>query len=249
MTTEFIQHQLTDNVLQITLNRAEKKNALTQAMYSEMAQLVNEAQNNDQVACIFLTGHTDCFCAGNDIQDFIQAPSLLEDNPILHFLHALAHNEKPFVVAANGPCVGIGATVLLHCDLVYLGENALLKMPFVDLGLCPEAGASLLLPRMIGVTRAAELLLLGNSLNAETAKSWGLVNEVAASDRYQSLALEAAKTLASKPANALKISRALIREHLNKGLIEQINKEAKEFSACLKSPEAMTAFMKFMSKK
>ena len=217
-------------------------------MYSELANQLTHAQTAETIRCVFLTGHRDCFCAGNDIQDFIQSAKPSSDSPVLGFLRALAANKKPLIVAANGPCIGIGATLLLHCDLVFLGKNAVLKMPFVDLGLCPEAGASLLLPKIVGPARSSELLLQGKSLSALEAKSWGLANDVANDDSYQVLGLQAANTLAEKPNKALMLSRKLTRQYLTEGLAARIEEEAIEFTRCSKSPEAMQAFMRFMSK-
>lgn len=248
--TQLIKTELKDKVLTLQINRPEKKNALTLAMYATLAEKIEQAQSNDEVVCLQLTGQPEFFCAGNDIQDFIQSANTLkaQDNPIIRFLKAIARNKKPIVAAANGHCVGIGATMLLHCDLVYLGDAAILKMPFVDLGLCPEAGASLLLPKIIGSARTNELLLLGKSLDALTAQTWGLANAVVPANTLQRHTQEAALQLASKPVQALKISRQLTRQYLTQGLINHIETEAEAFSNLLTSPEAMNAFMTFMKK-
>ncbi|HEY4665305.1 MAG TPA: enoyl-CoA hydratase, partial [Comamonas sp.] len=171
-----------DGVRTVTLNRVEKKNSITQAMYSAMAEALTSAVDDDAVRVVVLQGDATVFSAGNDIGDFLARQSnndgLPQQSPVFQFLHALADFPKPLIAAVAGPAVGIGTTMLLHCDLVYAGDNAAFSMPFVNLGLCPEAASSLLLPRLMGYQRAAEALLLGEPFMAEAAMEAGLVNRV-----------------------------------------------------------------------
>ncbi len=169
----------------ITLNRVDKKNSLTRAMYSTLADTFEAAAQGTAVRAIVLQGDVAVFSAGNDIGDFLQQPPASQDSPVFRFLRAIATFPKPVVAAVCGPAVGIGTTMLLHCDLVYAGDNAAFSMPFVNLGLCPEAGSSLLVPQMLGYHRAAEALLLGEPFMAEAALEVGLVNRVRAPHRMQ----------------------------------------------------------------
>ena len=165
-------------VAEIRLNRPEKRNALTRAMYAAMAEALAAAEADAGVRCHLISGEGASFTAGNDLADFMTAPSLDPDTPVMRFLAALSGAAKPVVAAVQGHAVGIGTTMLLHCDLVVLAEDAVLRMPFVELGLVPEAAASLILPRLLGHPRAAELLMLAEPLPAARALAWGLANRV-----------------------------------------------------------------------
>jgi enoyl-CoA hydratase/carnithine racemase len=166
------------NVTTLTLNRVDKKNAFTAAMYAEMALALEHAQDDAGVRVVVLQGHETVFSAGNDIADFLQNPPLSLDVPVFRFMRAIAGFSKPLVAAVCGPAVGIGTTLLFHCDLVYAGDNAAFSMPFVNLGLCPEAASSLLAPQRMGHGRAAEALLLGEPFLAEAALEMGLVSRI-----------------------------------------------------------------------
>ncbi|MDB5957102.1 enoyl-CoA hydratase, partial [Ramlibacter sp.] len=165
-------------VMTLTLNRLARKNALTAEMYAALADAIERARDDDSVRVLLLQGHETVFCAGNDIGDFLNAPPSGQDAPGLRFLRAIATFPKPLLAAVCGPAVGIGTTMLFHCDLVYAGDNAAFSLPFVNLGLCPEAAASLLVPQMLGYHRAAEALMLGEPFMAEAAQEVGLVNRV-----------------------------------------------------------------------
>ena len=195
-----IQTEAHEAILSIRINRPEKQNALTHDMYTALANAMQEADDDPTIRVIFLTGTQECFTAGNDIGDFMNKPPSDSDSPVFIFLRVLARLKKPLVVAANGPAIGIGTTLFLHADLVYLGAQTELKMPFVNLGLCPEAASSLLLPQLVGHQRAAQALLLGESLDAKQALDWGLVNDVFAANTYQTQAFAKAIQLSKQPA-------------------------------------------------
>ncbi|MEK1905051.1 MAG: enoyl-CoA hydratase-related protein, partial [Pseudomonas sp.] len=165
-------------LLTLRLNRPDKMNALTRAMYSQMAEVLDAANADSSVRVVLITGGAECFTSGNDVADFLEVPPTTLDSPVFHFMRALFDFSKPVVAAVSGPAVGIGTTLLLHCDLVYVSHDAKLKMPFVNLGLCPEFGSSLILPRLLGQAKAAELLLLGESFNGEQAAQWGIASGV-----------------------------------------------------------------------
>lgn len=165
-------------IMTITLNRAGKKNAITSAMYASMADALQQAANDEAIRAALLQGHETVFCAGNDIGDFLNHPPTAEDSPVYRFLQAISTFPKPLIAAVCGAAVGVGTTLPLHCDLVYAGDNASFWLPFVNLGLCPEAASSLLLPQMLGYHRAAEVTLLGDALKADAALATGRVNRV-----------------------------------------------------------------------
>jgi enoyl-CoA hydratase/carnithine racemase len=231
----------------IRMNRPEKKNALTMAMYDAMAQGIETAGENQR--CLLIGGAPTVFCAGNDIGDFLQAAmggGLGE--PILRFLHALARCEKPLVAAVQGNAVGVGTTMLMHCDHVVASTEARFSTPFVLLGLVPEAASSLIAPRLMGHARAFSLLVMGQPLNAEEAKAAGFVNTVAAPDAVEAEAMKAALAIAALPPQAAAASRRLMRGSTDE-IVKRIDEEAEEFKARLKSSEAQAALMAFMSRK
>jgi enoyl-CoA hydratase/carnithine racemase len=231
----------------IRMNRPEKKNALTMAMYDAMAQGIETAGSDQR--CILIGGAPTAFCAGNDIGDFLQAAmggALGE--PILRFLHALARCEKPLVAAVQGNAVGVGTTMLMHCDQVVASTEARFSTPFVSLGLVPEAASSLIAPRLMGHARAFSLLVMGQPLNAEEAKAAGFVNTVVPPEAVEAEAMKAALAIAALPPQAAAASRRLMRGSVAE-IDKRIDDEAEEFKARLKSPEAQAAFMAFMSRK
>jgi enoyl-CoA hydratase/carnithine racemase len=235
-------------VCRIELARPQRKNALTQDMYRLLAQAVSEADQDPLVRAVLLHGAPDCFCAGNDLHDFVAAPQLGDDAPAVRFLHALATADKPLVAAAAGPAVGIGATMLLHCDFVYASPETRLQMPFVALGLTPEAGSSLLLPLAVGHLRAAELLMLGRSVDARRAYEIGIVTAVVPAEQLLSSARETAMTLASMPAEALKQTKRLLKQDLRRDLIGRIRSELRIFGQRLESAETRQAIERFFEK-
>lgn len=241
--------ELKDRVLTVRMNRVDKKNALTQAMYTEMADAINAAATNNEVRVVLLTGGLEAFCAGNDLADFLKVPPGGNDSPVARFMNALAVFPKPVVGAVTGPAVGIGVTMLLHCDLVYAGSNARLQMPFVNIGICPEFASSLLLPKIMGHVRAAELTMLGEPFSAQTALQYGLVNEVLPDAEVEPRALERALKLAAQPPNALRVTKMLLKRWDLKEVTEAIGYEAQYFVPMLGQPEAREAMSAFMGKR
>jgi enoyl-CoA hydratase/carnithine racemase len=233
----------------IRMNRLQKKNALTLDMYQAMAEAVGTAATNTAIRCLVIAGGPQAFCAGNDIGDFMKAAgSGSLGAPILNFLHALARCEKPVVAAVNGNAVGVGTTMLLHCDYVVAGDTAKLSTPFVGLGLVPEAASSLIAPRLMGHARAFALLVMGQPLNADEAKAAGIVNAVVAAAETDAQALAVAQKIAALPPQGVLESRRLMRGSPDE-IVARIDAEAEAFKVRLKSPEAQAAFMAFMTRK
>ena len=237
-----------DGVLRIGFNRPEKKNAITGDMYRTLAGALQSASSDPSVRVVLFHGRPDAFTAGNDLGDFLKFP-MDEGSPVLAFLHALVDFDKPMVAAVAGLAVGIGTTVLLHCDLVYLAPNARLSLPFINLGLTPEAASSYLLPRLAGYQRAAELLLLGEPFGAEQAREIGLANAIVEPDRLLDAALAAATKLAQKPTAALRLSRALLKQGTKAAVEQALSAEMRIFSERLRSPEAKEAMSAFFEKR
>ena len=234
-------------VCELRLNRPEKRNAITFAMYAALLQELTAAQADAAVQAVLLSGEGAGFCAGNDLHDFLQAPQFTSDHPVMAFLRTLATFPKPLVAAVHGQSVGIGVTMLLHCDLVVAAAGAQFSMPFVALGLVPEAASSLLLPRLVGAQRAAELLLLGRPFDAERAHSLGLVNRVVDGTMLLEEARQLARSLAQQPATALAATRRLLRGDPAQ-LLERIEEEARIFGAQLQSQELRTAISAFLAR-
>ena len=233
----------------ITFNRLDKKNALTEAMYSALAEAMQQAATDDAVRVLVIQGDASVFTAGNDIKDFLEHPPTSTDAPVFRFLRQLVSFPKPLIAAVAGPAVGVGTTMLFHCDLVYAGDNAAFAMPFVNLGLCPEAGSSLLAPQLVGHQRAAELLLLGEPFLAETARDLGLVNRITAPTEVNELAGAQARRLASKPMSSLLETKRLLKQGQQAALLERLAEEATVFARMLGEPAAREAFTAFMEKR
>ena len=233
----------------ITFNRLDKKNALTEAMYSALAEAMQQAASDDAVRVLVIQGDASVFTAGNDIKDFLEHPPTSTDAPVFRFLRQLVSFPKPLIAAVAGPAVGVGTTMLFHCDLVYAGDNAAFAMPFVNLGLCPEAGSSLLAPQLVGHQRAAELLLLGEPFLAETARDLGLVNRITAPTEVNELAGAQARRLASKPMSSLLETKRLLKQGQQAALLERVAEEAAVFARMLGEPAAREAFTAFMEKR
>jgi enoyl-CoA hydratase/carnithine racemase len=233
----------------IRMNRPEKKNALTRPMYVEMARALREAGANDAIRCVLFAGSPGAFCAGSDIADFLKAAeSGVFDPRILEFLDALARSPKPLVAAVGGIAIGIGTTMLLHCDHVVASADAMFSTPFLKLGLVPEAASSLLAPLRMGHARAFSMLVMGRPLSAVEAKEAGIVNSVVDPAALESTALIAAQEIAALPAGAVAVTRRLMRGHLDE-VIERIDTEAMHFKERLQSDEARTAFAAFLARK
>ncbi|RCS56541.1 enoyl-CoA hydratase [Parvibium lacunae] len=238
-----------NGVCTIQLNRPARKNALTAAMYQTLADSLRAVDAMPTVRVVLLQGHPDIFTAGNDIEDFLHSPPLQEDAPVLQFLAAISTFSKPLMAAVSGPAVGIGTTLLLHCDLVYASETAMFALPFSQLGLCPEAAASYLLPRLVGHQRAAEKLFFGESFTADEALDMGLVNRVVAHEGLLEVAQRQAERLAALPSEAIKATKALLREGQEGAVAAAMQREIARFQVLLHAPEAKEAFTAFMEKR
>ena len=236
-------------VATLTLNRLDKKNSITRAMYSALADALTAAEADPAVHVAVLQGDITIFSAGNDIGDFLEGPPAGEDAPAFRFLRAIASFPKPLVAAVCGPAVGIGTTMLFHCDLVYAGDNAAFSMPFVNLGLCPEGASSLLVPQMFGYHRAAEALLLGEPFMAEAALEVGLVNRIVPPTEANALAQAQARKLAAKPLSSLVETKRLIKGGQAAQVQSRILEEGASFGRMLREPAAREAFGAFMEKR
>lgn len=245
MTVGDIVETLTDGVLEIVLSRPAKKNALTGAMYAQITAAFGRAQADPSIAAVLIAAQGADFCAGNDLYDFLGSGGVSPHGPIMQFLHALARLEVPLVAAVQGRAVGVGATLLLHCDLVAAAPDAQLIMPFVSLGLPPEAGSSQLLPALVGHRVAAEMILLGRPVGAERALQLGLVNLIDEDPLGSARAL--AQDLARQPAAAVRAAKALLRRE-GDSLPERIDVEARLFAAALNTPEFQARAMAVLSK-
>lgn len=236
-------------VMTLTLNRLERKNSITSAMYSALADAVARARDDASVRVVLVQGHETVFCAGNDIGDFLNQPPAGEDSPVFRFLHGIATFPKPLLASVCGPAVGIGTTMLFHCDLVYAGDNAAFSMPFVNLGLCPEAASSLLAPQLLGYHRAAEALLLGEPFMAEAALEVGLVNRVLPPTEANAYASAQARKLAGKPLASLVETKRLMKKGQQQPVLQQMADEGESFRRMLVAPAAKEAFTAFMEKR
>jgi enoyl-CoA hydratase/carnithine racemase len=234
----------------VRMNRPDKKNALTAAMYDAMAAALTGTKTDQTIRCVMIAGAPGAFCAGNDLDEFRQAAASGEGlgDSVLRFLHALAYCERPLVAAVDGLAVGVGTTMLLHCDYVVASATARFTTPFVGLGLVPEAASTLLAPRLMGPRRAFALLVMGEPLDAERAQAIGLVNALADSAEVEAQALAAARRIAALPPEAVLASRRMIRGEPEE-LAERIDLEADFFSERLQSPEAQAAFEAFFARK
>ena len=234
-----------EGILTITLNRVAKKNSLTGAMYAAISDALEAAAADPVVRVAVIQGHETIFSAGNDIGDFLKAPPSA-DSPVIRFLRVISSFPKPLIGAVCGAAVGVGTTLLLHCDLVYAGDNAAFSLPFVNLGLCPEAGSSYLLPRLMGHQRASEALLLGDPFTAETALEVGLVNRIVPPAEVHALAHRQAQRLAAKPLASLIASKRLMKQEQAAPVAARLDEEIAIFGRMLREPaakEALTAFM------
>ncbi len=237
-------------VQRIAINRPEKKNALTADMYSTLAEAVEQAEADTAVRVLLLHGKGDAFTAGNDLQDFLQKPWKGQANPpAVRFIHAVAKAKKPVVAAVQGLVVGVGTTILLHCDLVYAANDARFLMPFVNLGIVPEAASTVLLPLLIGRQRATELFMLGSPLTAQRAYEMGLVNEVVPPEQVLQTATTAAQALASKPSAALGACKDLMQRPYRAEVERALREEVEVISERLDSPETREALAAFLEKR
>jgi enoyl-CoA hydratase/carnithine racemase len=236
-------------VMTLTLDRLDRKNSITAAMYAALADALERAEGDAAVRVVLVQGHETVFCAGNDIGDFLDQPPAGEDSPVFRFLRRIAGFRKPLLASVCGPAVGIGTTMLFHCDLVYAGDNAAFSMPFVNLGLCPEAASSLLVPQMLGYHRAAEALLLGEPFMAEAALEVGLVNRVLPPTEANTYAQAQARKLAAKPSSSLVETKRLMKAAQQAAVLQQMDEEGASFRKLLVAPAAKEAFTAFMEKR
>ena len=235
-----------NHILRIQLNRPQKKNALTPAMYDSLRQAIERADDDTSIHVIILTGSGDSFCAGNDLNSFLEDPG---SDAAARFIRAIANARAPIVAAVNGVAVGVGVTMLLHCDLVYAAADAKFNFAFIDLGLLPEAASSTLLPRMLGYAGAAELLMLGEAFSAEKARECGLVNQVVAADALDALAQSNAERLAAKPPHALRQTKMLLRRGNAKAVEETMALELGMIGERLVSDEVREIMQAFFAQR
>ncbi|GAC1613685.1 MAG: enoyl-CoA hydratase-related protein [Candidatus Elarobacter sp.] len=233
-------------VRHVVLDRPEKKNALTAAMYAALADAVGSA-SGEGVGALLLQARGDTFTAGNDLRDFLEQPPHGEDAPVYRFMIGLATTDVPVLAAVRGAAVGIGTTMLLHCDLVYASQSAKFKVPFVDLGLVPEAASSVLLPRRIGRARAGAALYLGETVDAEQAYAGGIVTKVVADEALDATAEDAARAIAAKPREAVRETKRLVT-HDRETVLAAIARESAAFRARLASDEARAAMSAFFQR-
>ncbi|HBY87992.1 MAG TPA: crotonase [Colwellia sp.] len=231
-------------VFTITLNRTDKKNALTNDMYKQLCQYFAYAEQTPSVHCLVIQGNEQCFCAGNDLHDFIQC-SADDELAALDFIKVLSEFTKPLVAGVAGVAVGIGTTLLLHCDMVIAANNSKFKLPFTQLGLCPEAGSSLLLTQKVGPNKAFELMVLGNTFNAEQALSYGITNQTCQPEELLALTADVAQTIANLPVESVMTSRKLIRQANKTALSQIMSAESQAFSHLVKSDECKNILAKF----
>lgn len=238
-----------EGVMTIALNRPEKKNAITSAMYQTMADALGDAQEDATVRAIVIRGGQGAFSAGNDLEDFMKSPPTSEDAPVLQFLKRISGAEKPIVASVTGVAVGIGTTMLLHCDLVYAADSAMFSLPFSQLGLCPEAASSVLLPRLAGYPLAAEKLLLGEAFDAQEAHRMGIVNRLLPAGEVDAFAYAQAAKLAALPASSLRVTKTLMKRASGKEIADCMKEEVVHFGKMLLAPEAREAMMAFFQKR
>ena len=238
-----------DRVARIELSRPEKKNALSPQMYAAMAQALEAADADGAVRAVLIHGQSGCFTSGNDVQDFLELERPPGASPAAGFLRAIAGAGKPIVAAVGGPAVGVGTTMLLHFDLIYAAPNARFQLPFVPLGLLPEAASSLLLPMIAGYQRAAELLLLGQPFTAEKALAAGIVTEIVPEGELLERARQAALALAALPPASVRMTKELMKRALAPAVRERMQEELVLFGERLRSPEAKEALSAFLHKR
>ncbi|MFZ6849140.1 enoyl-CoA hydratase [Undibacterium sp. RuRC25W] len=250
--TDILTHK-ENGVLTISFNRPEKKNAITAAMYQTMADALRDAENDASVRAILITGKPEIFTAGNDLDDFMKnAGSLAKIDsvpPVYQFMQALNDSGKPVIAAVSGAAVGIGTTLLMHCDLIYLADNAKLSMPFTQLGLCPEFASSLVFQQIVGYQRAAEKLMLGEAFSAQEAFDMGFVNKVLPLEELLPYAQQVAAKIVALPAASIRTTKRLMKGAQPQAIVTKMAEENQYFAAMLNAPEAKEAFMAFFQKR
>jgi len=250
LTVGVIKQHLDKNILKLTMSNPSKKNAINYEMYSALSQALDEAAINEEVHVVILTGEGSAFTSGNDVNAFETRNTTSTEPPSsIVFLKSLATFPKPIIAKVNGVAIGIGSTMLLHCDLVYASQNSIFQFPFVNLGLVPEAGSSYILPRLLGFARASEIILLGEKFSAQQAKNYGLVNNVCEENELDQFVEDTATKLANKPSQALQLSKKLLRDMPIDDLLNRIDHESTIFSHCLQGEEFKEALSAFKEKR
>ncbi len=244
-----IRYSVDGKVFVMEIHRPEKKNALLPTMYAALATGLRQANEEPNINVILIRGIDDCFTSGNDVSGFVASQVPSGERPSVAFMNALNESRKPIVAAISGLAIGIGTTLLFHCDLIYASENCFLQLPFSRLGLCPEAGSSYLLTKEVGHIRAAELLLLGDRFSAAKAKEYGIINEVLPQEQYLQHAMAKAHELANLPADSVQTSKALIKRGQQSAVAETIEIELDEFARLLETPDAQAIVQAFLNKK
>ena len=244
-----VAYSIEDRIATITFTRPDKKNAFTAAMYAQLYELLREAERDPEVRVVVVTGAGTDFSAGNDLRDFVDDPPTNGDAPVFRVIRALAFFDKPLIAAVEGVAVGIGTTMLLHCDLVYAGDGAMFLLPFVNLAVTPEAGSSLLLPRLVGYPMAMEMILLGEPFDVALAQQVGLINKITRRGESLAVAMKDAAKIVAKPPGAVQAAKRLMREPVRQALGPVLQDEGATFVTCLGSPEASEAFEAFFAKR
>jgi enoyl-CoA hydratase/carnithine racemase len=244
-----IKSETRERVARIRFDRLDKKNAITVEMYAQLGRALAAADADPQVRAVLLSGTAECFTAGNDVADFLNAPRQPGSSPASALFDTLPNMKKPVVAAVGGPAIGIGTTLLLHCDLVYAAPNARFHLPFVPLGIVPEFGSTFLLPRLAGYQRAAELLLLGQPFSAQKAHEVGIVSEVVPQEELFNRAEAAVLRLASLPPESLRLTKRLLKARYAEAVAATIDEETRLFTERLSSPEAKEAMSAFLEKR
>ncbi|OCY49505.1 enoyl-CoA hydratase [Acinetobacter pittii] len=244
-------HECLDkHILTLTMSNPTKKNAINYEMYAALSQALDEAATNQDIHVVVLTGEDSTFTSGNDVNAFEKRDTTTSELPAsIVFLKSLATFPKPIIAKVNGMAIGIGSTLLLHCDLVYASQNSIFQFPFVNLGLVPEAGSSYILPRLLGFARASEIILLGEKFSADQAKNYGVVNEIFEADKLDQMVEDMAIKLAHKPSQALQLSKKLLRDMPIDDLLNRIDHESTIFSRCLQGSEFKEALNAFKEKR
>ncbi|NKB39246.1 MAG: enoyl-CoA hydratase [Gammaproteobacteria bacterium] len=247
--SDYIKAAINEKILSLTIDRADKKNALDLAMYQALADAVESANDDQNIRVILIKGSGDSFCSGNDIKDFLKNPPVDDSSPVLQFVRAMIAAEKPIVAAVNGIAVGIGVTMLLHCDLVYAAEDSRFQMPFVNIGLCPEAGSTHILPALMGHQKASELLLLGKMFDVDTAIDVGIVNEKVKSAELEQTAKDVVLKIAAQPPAATRTTKRLLRAAMHEQIQTAAARENQSFIPMLDGAECKEALTAFMEKR
>ena len=249
MENKHILTSVKDSVLTITIDRPSAKNALSLNMYAQLTAALKQLDDNPTLYVAVITGGENCFTAGNDLKDFLAGGELNEQHSTVQFLYQIASTKKPIIAAVAGPAIGIGTTMLLHCDLVYGADSTIFQLPFAQLGLCPEAACSEILPRLTGHAKAFEMVVLGDKFNANDALDIGLINKVCSADALISTANETAGRIAKLPTNAVMASKQLLKRNSQQSVSNTIKAELAQFETLLNSEQSKKIISSFFHKK